>query len=442
MRTKTFLLFVGLLFCLSVENAFTQEHPLAGTTAVDDAYQYETIGEFKVGPCTAYSLKMTSQTWRDAPWTHWLSILVPPVVKHDDAAVLFITGGSTRSGQPKADSTEAQLFAYIASMAQTPIAILQQVPNQPLHGDRYEDDLIAFTYDKFLTNQGDDWPLLLPMVESARRAMDTTTTVMKQKTGTTIDRYVVSGASKRGWTTWLTAAADKRVIAIAPMVIDMLNLQSQMKQQIQSYGKFSRMIEPYLKFNLPERFETKRGQELQNIVDPYSYREQLTLPKLMVLGTNDPYWTVDAANLYFPDLQGTKHLYYLANAGHGLGPTIAPTVATFFQKSIAGETFQTVKWETGADGQFHVKWKGENGSATLWTATSETRDFRESQWKSRKLDGGNTVTVNIPEPETGWIAYYVELEFPGILAFKYNVATEIQVLPKKFPFPYPLPAKK
>ena len=169
---------------------------------------------------------------------------------------------------------------------------------------------------------------------------------------------------------------------------------------------------------------------------------KLKTTKLMVLGTNDPYWTVDAANLYFPDLKGTKHLYYLANAGHGLGAAIAPTVATFFQKSIAGETFQTVKWEAAADGQFHVKWKGEKGSATLWTATSQTRDFRESKWEARKLDGENAVTVNIPEPDTGWIAYYVELEFPGLLAFKYNVSTEIQVLPKKFPFPYPLPVKK
>ena len=252
MRINTLCILTTLLLVptLIAPVTFSQDKPvahgLATTTAVDDSYKFESAGEFQIGACKAYSYKMTSQTWRGAPWTHWLSILVPPDVDHADAAVLFITGGSTSSSQPKADSTEAQLFGVIATMAKTPIAILQQVPNQPLHGGLREDDLIAFTFDKYLNNQGDDWPLLIPMVESVRRAMDTVSTVLTEKSGTAIKRFVISGASKRGWTTWLTAAADKRVIAIAPMVIDMLNMQPQMEQQIKSYGKFSGPNRPLL----------------------------------------------------------------------------------------------------------------------------------------------------------------------------------------------------
>ena len=348
-----------LLASLLALSSTAKAQQLTDVLPVDDSYAYEIKDEFRIGVCKAQVVRLTSQTWQGKPWQHWLTILKPDNTSLEDAAILFISGGSSQSGQPDASNGEVKQFALIAAICQVPVAILNQVPNQPLQGKKYEDDLIAYTFDKYMNGLGEDWPLLLPMVESAVRAMAPTAAILKEQSGTNITRFSVAGASKRGWTTWLTSAVDPRVVSIAPMVIDVLNMPVQMRQQFQSYGRYSHMITPYLKYNFPERMLKGEGKKLTELVDPFSYREKIQIPKLIVLGTNDPYWTVDASSIYFPDLVGPKNLYYLPNGGHGLGIQVLPTMATFFKKTLNNHTLEKMKWELDSKNYFHVKWTGK-----------------------------------------------------------------------------------
>ena len=67
-------------------------------------------------------------------------------------------------------------------------------------GRNDEDD-----YDVVAGAPDPTWPALLPMVKSAVRAMDTVQKHLSSlDTGAlNIKHFVISGGSKRGWTTWM-----------------------------------------------------------------------------------------------------------------------------------------------------------------------------------------------------------------------------------------------
>ena len=189
----------------------------------DASFAWKQTDQKKIKDATLTHLEVMSQTWRGHFWSHDLLVVRPTTLRQPDIAMLFIADESYNAR----DEKEADRFLKVAQRAGAVVAILSKVPNQPLYDGLKEDALIAFTFDQYLKSGDQTWPLLFPMVKSAIRAMDTLQSFVRQEFDQTIERFVVSGASKRGWTSWLTAAVDTRVVGIAPMVIDMLNMKAQ-----------------------------------------------------------------------------------------------------------------------------------------------------------------------------------------------------------------------
>ncbi len=90
------------------------------------------------------------------------------------------------------------------------------------------------------------------------------------------------------------------------MVIDTLNMKAQKAHSIEVWGKFSEQIDDYTSRGLTDKFDDPDGARLWKMVDPYSYRDRLTMPKLMINGLNDRYWTLDALNIYWGELKGPE----------------------------------------------------------------------------------------------------------------------------------------
>jgi PhoPQ-activated pathogenicity-related protein len=328
---------------------------------------------------------------------------------------------------------------------------LKQVPNQPLiffddGVERVEDDLIAYGWDQFLRGGRDEWLARLPMTKSSVRAMDTVSEFLgKPAQGElNIETFVVAGGSKRGWTTWTTGIVDKRVVAIAPIVIDMLNSVPSFKHHWEAYGFYAPAVGNYVEHGIMEWQDTTEYQTLSRIVEPYEYRDRLTLPKLMINATGDQFFLPDSHRFYFDALKGPKYIRYVPNADHSLDDTDATETLAAWQYAISNDK-QLPQFDWKIDwvhGEISVQLKDKPKEIRLWQATnSETRDFRLETlgkvWTSRKLsaDADGRITVRLTKPDRGWTAFLVELTYviDGSPA-PFKVTSGVAVVPDILPF--------
>ena len=393
----------------------------------DPAYAWSEEG----GLGQVHILKLTSQTWQGITWEHRLEIYEPKALTYPDTVLLFIAGGDNpiRTNGPQ----NSAVGLALADACGARCAVLGQIPNQPLLGGRKEDDLIAETFVRHLETGDDEWPLLLPMVKSAVRAMDAVQAWAGREGRPPAKNFVVTGASKRGWTTWLTGAVDDRILGIAPMVILMLNARAQNPHQLEVWGRYSEQIDDYVRRGLMERLETPEGLALWRVIDPYTYRDKLSLPKMLINGTNDRYWTLDAMNLFWDDLLGPKYAVEVPNAGHGLEVNrdyATKGIGGFFRSLASGRPMPALSWihDDAPDGSLRITVRATPapGAARVWVARSETLDFRQAAWESSPMTiDGTTATALIPRPDRGHVALFGDLEF-AVDDRPYHLSTQVR----------------
>jgi len=425
----------------------------------DTNYSYHLVRAVPGQGYTTYVLGMTSQSWLTTNevdrtlWKHWLT-LVKPNGALSSTSLLFIGGSSNDKDAPSGADDK---LTRIALATGSVVSELKMVPNQPLvfgnDGEkRVEDSLIAYCWDKYLRTGDERWPTRLPMTKSAVRAMDTITAFCASEAGgrTKIDSFVVAGGSKRGWTTWTTAAVDKRVVAIVPLVIDMLNIEPSFIHHWEAYGFYAPAVHDYEAMGIMEWQGTPQYRNLMKIEEPYEYRDRLTMPKFIINATGDQFFLPDSSQFYFKDLPGVKYLRYVPNADHSLKDTDAvETLAASYSAVLQNTPLPRFSWTEAADGSLRVQTQDRPSAVKLWQATNPTaRDFRVETigkvWTSTDLaDLGDGVYVGrVPKPEKGWTAFLVELTYPHSPApFKFT--TDVKVVPDVLPFKFqPKPSRR
>ena len=426
----------------------------------------------RVGPgYTVYAFDLTSQQWRSAAevdrtlWQHELLLAVPWSLHggSEHTAILVVNGGSNKAGS---SSNNDDALGLIAGAVGTVVAMVSQVPNQPLlfadqAAARAEDAILAYGMDKYLLTGDPEWLAQLPMTKAVVRAMDSIQDFAANPGDVwpqppRIDNFIVAGGSKRGWATWLTAAVESgaggaaRIKAILPASIDLLNLGEQFEHHWDAYGFYTTAIQDYVAFDLPCRSQTPEGRTLVGIIDPYAYRDRLTMCKLVVNSAGDQFFLPDSSQFYFQDLPGPKLLRYTLNTDHSQGQdleTIIRPTLSWLIDLLEDDADPGFSWSLQPDGSIRVETQTPPEAVRLWQATNpNARDFRletiGEAWYSTPLadSGGGVYIGQVPPPPQGWTAFTVELTYPGsplipdLLETKRIYTTDVQITPPELPF--------
>ena len=418
----------------------------------DGVFDIELVTTIPNPGVTVYVYKLTSQVWRSIDevnrtvWQHRLTLAVPDNLT-SNKAILFTFGGENNEDYLSPDLSRVEILATFALASGSIAAQVSQVPNQPLvfsdepSISRIEDDLVAYSWDTAMGTRDYTWAAYLPMTKSVIKAIDGIQhAVLDIDPNKKPEDFVVVGFSKRGATAWLAAAVDERIVAISPGVFDSLNFKKSFEHQRKTYGEFALPLIDYDKRNVLDRIRTIEGHELKRVVDPYSYRHVLDIPKYIINASGDQFYPPDSSRFYLDRLEGETLIRYMPNTDHG-GANGGFQSALFgllawYQRIVTETSRPSIDWDLNEDSTLSITVSDHQASAVLWSAVNaNARDFRLEtigpSWQSQPLqiDNNGNVLVDLDLPETGWSAYYIEVTFPGIAGIPDVYSTPVYILP-------------
>ncbi len=465
--------------------------------APDPAYTYAQHSKTPGMGYTLHVLDMTSQSWhsndtKPGSWRHWVTIVAPERVTSDKAMLVFTEGFST----PERPMTEVPaIFLAMALTTKSLVVIMEGFPRDPvsftdgtaLTPDSEWSEFAVETFSRFLSTGDATWPIVCPLVKAAVRAMDTVQDYAQKelKLEAPISTFLLTGDAN-GWGVWLTEVVDSRVGAIAPVGFDLLNVSAQIEHQVGFRGELSSFLNQFSLRGLMPELDTEEGERLLHIIDPYQYRAQLAIPKLVLLpGAENPYTTIDAASLYQKDLTGDTYFFaapnltlsrsnaFLAQQGtlveipRGYGRTettrqdFRDTLQVFYHRFLVDKPMPQFRWKVEPDGSFEVLTDDRPVEARLWLAKSDTREFSFDPEEDAEAAVPAEATAAVPqEPasaeevpdrpswqvevlnyktegfysgkvllsEKKYTAFYVELVYPSILGVNFSLTTPTTVL--------------
>ncbi|EIO6713790.1 PhoPQ-regulated protein [Salmonella enterica] len=403
---------------------------------------------------------LNSQTWSPqgvvSPerWQNGVDIYIPDSAREKNALVVINNGSNNNgSGTPVAPTNfNEEELSRIAIATRTVVISVSNVPNQVLSYQGVttplgEDNSVAYSWKLFIgdTHKYQDASLHIPMAASVSQAFRL---AKKELTQQNINKFIVTGASKRGWAAWLTALSDPDVGAVVPFALDLLNTQKSLEHMYQSYGKnWPVAFYPYYNQGIDQQVGTDKFARLMRLEDPLTYLntdmgDRLKIDKYIINASGDDFYVPDNSHFYYGLLPGSKSLRVVPNSTHnGILSVAEQSLITFVnrfqEKQKLPEITENVQSRGDGKKELVVNFSEKPVAILQWTARNPAaRDFRyacDIKYNSVPVSlatGDNTLSISLTTPDSGWQATYIEATFTD----GYVATTQVYITPdEKYP---------
>ncbi|EFP4965559.1 PhoPQ-regulated protein, partial [Salmonella enterica] len=398
---------------------------------------------------------LNSQTWSPqgvvSPerWQNGVDIYIPDSAREKNALVVINNGSNNNgSGTPVAPTNfNEEELSRIAIATRTVVISVSNVPNQVLSYQGVttplgEDNSVAYSWKLFIgdTHKYQDASLHIPMAASVSQAFRL---AKKELTQQNINKFIVTGASKRGWAAWLTALSDPDVGAVVPFAMDLLNTQKSLEHMYQSYGKnWPVAFYPYYNQGIDQQVGTDKFARLMRLEDPLTYLntdmgDRLKIDKYIINASGDDFYVPDNSHFYYGLLPGSKSLRVVPNSTHnGILSVAEQSLITFVnrfqEKQKLPEITENVQSRGDGKKELVVNFSEKPVAILQWTARNPAaRDFRyacDIKYNSVPVSlatGDNTLSISLTTPDSGWQATYIEATFTD----GYVATTQVYITP-------------
>lgn len=463
-------LYISMLFISPCSQVFSSgdKHDIVDLSQVIPQYReslavlpvdYSLLERKKLTGIMLQRYKLNSQSWTlqgivsPGLWQHEVDIYIPESARDKNALIVVNSGSNDDgTGNPVAPTnfTQEQLV-QIATTTKTIVVSVSNVPNQKLtyqgaSEPLAEDNSVAWSWKLFINDakKYQNASLHIPMAAAVSQALRLAKIELAPQH---ITKFIVTGASKRGWAAWLTALSDPDVVAIVPFAMDLLGTQESLKHMYRSYGNnWPVAFYPYYQQEIDKHIDTHEFSSLMKIEDPLSYlssdmHSRLNIEKYIINASGDDFYVPDNSRFYYDKLPGPKSLRVVENSTHnGILSVTVPSLITFInryqeQKKLP-EISEIIVSDDNKNKTLKVNFSEQPSRVLQWTAHNPVaRDFRfacDIKYTSAPVTlsaDGKEVIVPLTMPDSGWQATYVEATFSD----GYVATSQVYIMPDEYP---------